>query len=128
MLLAKVQEKEESRWLSRRMMLNWLNCGFVFYAIFFLSNVYFEEDIYRVNGYDGYASDQIALNRSIKDIRHRGCKDMTHVEKLPSVTVIFPFHDEVSYFIIFFFTFVYKLIESLTFSTFLLFFDQSIRF
>ncbi|KAI6175587.1 Polypeptide N-acetylgalactosaminyltransferase [Aphelenchoides bicaudatus] len=52
------------------------------------------ESIYRQNGYDGYASDQIALDRSIKDIRHRACKDMTYIEKLPSVTVIFPFHDE----------------------------------
>jgi polypeptide N-acetylgalactosaminyltransferase len=36
------------------------------------------------------------LNRSVKDIRHRGCRDMTYIEKLPSVTVIFPFHNEVT--------------------------------
>lgn len=35
------------------------------------------------------------MNRSVKDIRHPGCKDMKYIEKLPSVAVIFPFHDEV---------------------------------
>lgn len=31
----------------------------------------------------------------MKDIRHKGCKDIKYIEKLPSVSVIFPFHDEV---------------------------------
>ncbi|KAI1726588.1 ricin-type beta-trefoil lectin domain-containing protein [Ditylenchus destructor] len=52
------------------------------------------DDLYHQNGYDAYVSDQIALNRSVKDIRHKGCKDIKYIEKLPSVSVIFPFHDE----------------------------------
>lgn len=52
------------------------------------------DDIYRANGYDGYVSDQIALNRSVKDIRHRDCQHEKYLERLPSVSVIFPFHDE----------------------------------
>ncbi|KAI6187292.1 Polypeptide N-acetylgalactosaminyltransferase [Aphelenchoides besseyi] len=42
------------------------------------------EELYRQNGYDGYASDQIALNRSIKDIRHKECKNEKYIEKLPT--------------------------------------------
>ncbi|KAI6221028.1 Polypeptide N-acetylgalactosaminyltransferase [Aphelenchoides fujianensis] len=53
-----------------------------------------EDEIYRQNGYDGYASDQIALNRSIKDIRHKECRSQQYIEKLPTVSLIFPFHDE----------------------------------
>uniref|UniRef100_A0A7E4ZTF9 Polypeptide N-acetylgalactosaminyltransferase n=1 Tax=Panagrellus redivivus TaxID=6233 RepID=A0A7E4ZTF9_PANRE len=53
-----------------------------------------QEQLYRVNGYDAYVSDQIPLNRSVKDIRHKGCKDIRYIEKLPSVSVIFPFHNE----------------------------------
>uniref|UniRef100_A0AC35TYG2 Polypeptide N-acetylgalactosaminyltransferase n=1 Tax=Rhabditophanes sp. KR3021 TaxID=114890 RepID=A0AC35TYG2_9BILA len=50
--------------------------------------------LYRVNGYDAYISDLMSLNRSIKDIRHPECKNVQYVSKLPSVTVIFPFHNE----------------------------------
>uniref|UniRef100_A0A914BYD2 Polypeptide N-acetylgalactosaminyltransferase n=1 Tax=Acrobeloides nanus TaxID=290746 RepID=A0A914BYD2_9BILA len=53
-----------------------------------------QDELYRANGYDAYVSDQIALNRSIKDIRHKGCRDIKYIEKLPSVAVIFPFHNE----------------------------------
>ena len=54
-----------------------------------------EDQIYRVNGFDGLASDQISLNRSIKDIRHPQCKTKKYLQKLPTVTVILPFHNEV---------------------------------
>jgi polypeptide N-acetylgalactosaminyltransferase len=40
-------------------------------------------------------SDLIALDRSVKDIRHPGCKTKTYIERLPSVSVILPYHDEV---------------------------------
>ena len=50
--------------------------------------------IYRANGYDGYISDLIALNRSVKDIRHYDCRHETYLEQLPSVSVILPFHNE----------------------------------
>uniref|UniRef100_A0A915CRV3 Polypeptide N-acetylgalactosaminyltransferase n=1 Tax=Ditylenchus dipsaci TaxID=166011 RepID=A0A915CRV3_9BILA len=52
------------------------------------------DDLYRQNGYDAYISDQIPLDRSVKDVRHKGCKNQKYIEKLPSVSVIFPFHDE----------------------------------
>ncbi|CAG9541129.1 unnamed protein product [Cercopithifilaria johnstoni] len=52
------------------------------------------DDLYRVNGYDAYVSDLIALDRSVKDIRHPGCKSMVYLEKLPTVGVVFPFYDE----------------------------------
>lgn len=53
-----------------------------------------QDQIYRVNGFDGLASDQIALNRSVKDIRHAKCKERKYIEKLPTVTVSVPFHNE----------------------------------
>uniref|UniRef100_A0A0N4ZEA8 D-2-hydroxyglutarate dehydrogenase, mitochondrial n=1 Tax=Parastrongyloides trichosuri TaxID=131310 RepID=A0A0N4ZEA8_PARTI len=52
------------------------------------------DKLYRVNGYDAYVSDLIPLNRSIKDIRHPECKNVKYVSKLPTVSVIFPFHNE----------------------------------
>ncbi|PIC32327.1 hypothetical protein B9Z55_012700 [Caenorhabditis nigoni] len=50
--------------------------------------------LYKANGYNAYISDMISLNRSIKDIRHKECKKMTYSAKLPTVSVIFPFHEE----------------------------------
>uniref|UniRef100_A0A0N5AB49 Polypeptide N-acetylgalactosaminyltransferase n=1 Tax=Syphacia muris TaxID=451379 RepID=A0A0N5AB49_9BILA len=53
-----------------------------------------QERLYKANGYNAFISDLIALDRSPKDIRHKMCKDIQYLEKLPSVSVIFPFHDE----------------------------------
>ncbi|KAL6739394.1 hypothetical protein Aduo_012859 [Ancylostoma duodenale] len=50
--------------------------------------------LYKANGYNAYISDLIPLNRSIKDIRHPGCKNMVYNSQLPTVSVIFPFHEE----------------------------------
>ncbi|KHJ97876.1 glycosyltransferase, group 2 family protein [Oesophagostomum dentatum] len=50
--------------------------------------------LYKANGYNAYISDMIPLNRSIKDIRHPQCKNMEYNSELPSVSVIFPFHEE----------------------------------
>lgn len=50
--------------------------------------------LYKANGYNAYISDMISLNRSIKDIRHKDCKKMQYSAKLPTVSVIFPFHEE----------------------------------
>uniref|UniRef100_A0A914HXX4 Polypeptide N-acetylgalactosaminyltransferase n=1 Tax=Globodera rostochiensis TaxID=31243 RepID=A0A914HXX4_GLORO len=51
-------------------------------------------ELYRANGYNAYVSDRIALDRSVKDIRHPGCKSVIYLERLPSVSVILPYHDE----------------------------------
>ena len=31
-------------------------------------------DLFRANGFSGYASDKIAVDRSVPDIRHKGCR------------------------------------------------------
>lgn len=53
-----------------------------------------QDAIYRVNGFDGMASDLILFNRSLKDIRHVGCMKKRYVSKLPPVAVVVPFHNE----------------------------------
>ncbi|PAV79430.1 hypothetical protein WR25_10624 [Diploscapter pachys] len=50
--------------------------------------------LYKANGYNAYISDLISLNRSVKDLRNSGCKNMKYSPKLPTVSVIFPFHEE----------------------------------
>lgn len=32
-----------------------------------------QRQMFNANGYDGYVSDQIAIDRSVNDIRHEGC-------------------------------------------------------
>ncbi|XP_049598035.1 polypeptide N-acetylgalactosaminyltransferase 10-like isoform X2 [Syngnathus scovelli] len=49
---------------------------------------------YRENGFNIYVSDRISLNRSLPDIRHPNCKRKLYGEKLPSTSVIIPFHNE----------------------------------
>lgn len=71
-----------------------------------------KEALYRENGFNALASDKIALDRSVKDIRHAGwdyvnftmplphkyllysCKQKLYYEILPSVSIIVPFHNE----------------------------------
>ncbi|KHJ85359.1 glycosyltransferase, group 2 family protein [Oesophagostomum dentatum] len=50
--------------------------------------------LYKANGYNAYISDMISLNRSVRDVRHADCKNVKYNSELPSVSVIFPFHDE----------------------------------
>ncbi|CAG0878876.1 unnamed protein product [Darwinula stevensoni] len=52
------------------------------------------DELYKVNGFNGYASDMIALNRSLPDIRHPKCKEKKYLKELPNVSVIVPFHNE----------------------------------
>ncbi|XP_051902860.1 polypeptide N-acetylgalactosaminyltransferase 10-like [Hippocampus zosterae] len=52
------------------------------------------DQAYRENGFNIYVSDRISLNRSIPDIRHPNCKRKLYAEKLPSTSVIIPFHNE----------------------------------
>ncbi|XP_055351703.1 putative polypeptide N-acetylgalactosaminyltransferase 10 [Paramacrobiotus metropolitanus] len=53
-----------------------------------------KDQLYKENGFNALASDKIALDRSVKDIRHTGCKTKLYYEHLPSVSVIVPFHNE----------------------------------
>ncbi|KAK8382720.1 hypothetical protein O3P69_015503 [Scylla paramamosain] len=59
------------------------------------SNLAAERDqLYRVNGFNARASDDIALNRSLQDLRHPKCRDKKYLAKLPRASVIVPFHNE----------------------------------
>lgn len=49
---------------------------------------------FKMNGYDGVLSDQISLNRSLSDVRHKNCKTIKYLSELPTVSVIIPFYDE----------------------------------
>ncbi|XP_053599986.2 N-acetylgalactosaminyltransferase 6-like [Plodia interpunctella] len=53
-----------------------------------------EKKLYDVNGFNGYLSDLIALDRSVPDIRHPGCANKMYIESLPTVSVVVPFHNE----------------------------------
>ena len=49
---------------------------------------------YSSNGFNAAVSDMIALDRSVKDIRHKKCAEIEYEVSLPSVSVIVPFHNE----------------------------------
>lgn len=53
-----------------------------------------KEELYKVNGFNALLSDKIALDRALPDIRHKGCKAKKYLQKLPTVSIIVPFHNE----------------------------------
>ncbi|KAF7244189.1 Polypeptide N-acetylgalactosaminyltransferase-like 6 [Varanus komodoensis] len=53
-----------------------------------------DESAYRENGFNIFVSNNIALERSLPDIRHPNCKHKVYLEKLPNTSIIIPFHNE----------------------------------
>ncbi|XP_071663806.1 polypeptide N-acetylgalactosaminyltransferase-like 6 isoform X2 [Patagioenas fasciata] len=53
-----------------------------------------DDSAYRENGFNIFVSNNIALERSLPDIRHPNCKHKVYLEKLPNTSIIIPFHNE----------------------------------
>lgn len=51
-------------------------------------------DLFRSNGFSGWASDKISVHRAIPDIRNKGCKTKQYHASLPTVSVVVPFFNE----------------------------------
>ncbi|XP_031624901.1 N-acetylgalactosaminyltransferase 6-like [Contarinia nasturtii] len=54
----------------------------------------YTKEINNTHGYNGYLSDKIALNRSLKDLRPKDCVHEKYSANLDSVSVIVIFHNE----------------------------------
>nr|XP_023420603.1 polypeptide N-acetylgalactosaminyltransferase-like 6 [Cavia porcellus] len=53
-----------------------------------------DDSAYRENGFNIFVSNNIALERSLPDIRHTNCKHKMYLETLPNTSIIIPFHNE----------------------------------
>jgi len=51
-------------------------------------------EAHRSNGFAGYVSDKISLDRAIPDIRHPQCKNKKYLADLPPASIIIPFYNE----------------------------------
>ncbi|XP_031624241.1 N-acetylgalactosaminyltransferase 6-like [Contarinia nasturtii] len=52
------------------------------------------KQLFDQNGFNALLSDKIALNRSVKDIRHKDCAKLKYLKDLPTVSIIVPFFNE----------------------------------
>lgn len=53
------------------------------------------DQIFKENFHNGLASDLIARDRSLPDVRPVGCRSKNYLKDLPKVSVIIPFHNEI---------------------------------
>lgn len=53
-----------------------------------------KKEKFKLNQFNLLASDRIALNRSLSDVRLAKCKDKVYPEKLPTTSIVIVFHNE----------------------------------
>lgn len=52
------------------------------------------KELFKINQFNLMASDLIALNRSLPDVRLEGCKTKVYPDELPNTSVVIVFHNE----------------------------------
>uniref|UniRef100_A0A672RVN1 Polypeptide N-acetylgalactosaminyltransferase n=1 Tax=Sinocyclocheilus grahami TaxID=75366 RepID=A0A672RVN1_SINGR len=52
------------------------------------------KELFKINQFNLMASDMIALNRSLPDVRLDGCKTKTYPDELPNTSIVIVFHNE----------------------------------
>ncbi|KAF1664309.1 Polypeptide N-acetylgalactosaminyltransferase 1, partial [Aptenodytes patagonicus] len=52
------------------------------------------KEMFKINQFNLMASEMIALNRSLPDVRLEGCKTKVYVDNLPTTSVVIVFHNE----------------------------------
>ncbi|KFZ68703.1 Polypeptide N-acetylgalactosaminyltransferase 1, partial [Podiceps cristatus] len=52
------------------------------------------KEMFKINQFNLMASEMIALNRSLPDVRLEGCKTKVYADNLPTTSVVIVFHNE----------------------------------
>lgn len=52
------------------------------------------KDLFQINQFNIVASDRIALNRTLPDVRKKSCREKVYPDNLPDTSVIIVFHNE----------------------------------
>lgn len=53
-----------------------------------------QKKLFRANGFNAYISDKISLHRALPDIRTKQCRFLKYRKKLPTASIVIPFHQE----------------------------------